>query len=81
VFQKNKKLWREMFDLKDFYFFKMKNEKKLLNRHIIEFEAVKKKVFLGIEPFGEGGAGGITKKGPLGLHHAYQPPCVSNLVC
>ncbi len=40
---------------KVFIFFKMKNEKKLLNRHIIEFEAVKKKkVFLGKEPFGEG---------------------------
>jgi hypothetical protein len=49
-----------MFDLKGFYFFKMKNEKKLFNRHIIEFEAVKKKVFLGKEPIGEGGAGGIT---------------------
>lgn len=40
---------------KVFIFFKMKNEKKLFNRHIIEFEAVKKKkVFLGKEPFGEG---------------------------
>ncbi len=71
-----------MFDLKRFLlFFKMRNEKMLFNRHIIEFEAVKKKVFFNIKQFGGGGAGRITKKDPLGLHHAYQPPCVSNLVC
>jgi hypothetical protein len=58
-------------------------KKKLFNRHIIEFEVVKK-VFFNIKTLGErgvGGSGGITKKDPLGLHHAYQPPCVFNLVC